>query len=509
MTTFKRRLVDQELSTDDKAADPKVFSTDVPVSRHTRSGHHSARTPSITNTPAGSARRTRSRVVSSIAPRAALTRTTNQSRPKQIAAFDSATDLESSTANATPPPPLYPERRALTQNGGWDCEAMKAENSRLHDGLDVLNQHIRSEAEKPIISETPQTPSSREPTPTLEKENQRSTGKLPEAPLTQAFLSLASQPGDDNVLRPTSTDSPSQPAEPAFPNVLRLPKLQFPQTIPTSPPSQLPSSVNPNEDLQRRPNGHLSATFWNAWQYIRVAAPQAMHQDQISDLKYAVLQAIAKGRPVNIKDNAIRFSVLQATPCRPELLTEDEGADPKVSSTDIPVSITNTLAGSARHARFRVVSSVAPRAAFNDAKHQATKDAASMAGLTILRTVDAPTTAAAAFGTQDNKMTRIDVSKSYRALGKLKRGVERAKRILSQARLRVLRGRQRHHRDSHPSPCPLPERPPPVADNRTWLQDLPKYLFAFVNARDLSPAISNLARAPLLCPPGLAHQSIL
>ncbi|KAG8912084.1 hypothetical protein FRC01_005295 [Tulasnella sp. 417] len=63
------------------------------------------------------------------------------------------------------------------------------ESEPLRDGLDVLNQHIESGAEKRGISETPQTPSSREPTPTLEKENQWSIEKLPEAPLTQALLS--------------------------------------------------------------------------------------------------------------------------------------------------------------------------------------------------------------------------------------------------------------------------------------------------------------------------------
>ncbi|KAG8910152.1 hypothetical protein FRC01_006518, partial [Tulasnella sp. 417] len=73
--------------------------------------------------------------------------------------------------------------------------------------------HIQNSSD-PIVSRT---------NPNPRKENQRSTGKLPEAPLTQALLSLAAQPGHDNALRPTSTDSPSQPAEPAFPNVLRLP----------------------------------------------------------------------------------------------------------------------------------------------------------------------------------------------------------------------------------------------------------------------------------------------
>ncbi|KAG8912028.1 hypothetical protein FRC01_005339 [Tulasnella sp. 417] len=148
--SFKRRFVDQELATEDEAADPKVSSTDVPVSRRTRSGHYSPHAPSINNTPAGSAWRTRSGVVSSVAPRAALTRNTGQSR-------------------------------------------------QFRDGTRI----------DPIVLRT---------NPNPRKENQRSTGKLPEAPLTQALLSLAAQPGHDNALRPTSTDSPSQPAEPAFPN---------------------------------------------------------------------------------------------------------------------------------------------------------------------------------------------------------------------------------------------------------------------------------------------------
>ncbi|KAG9045011.1 hypothetical protein FS837_007174, partial [Tulasnella sp. UAMH 9824] len=92
--SFQRR---QELSTEDEATDPKVSSTDVPVSRRTRSSHHSASTPSINNTPAGS-------VISSVAPSAALTRTTSQSRPKQTTAFDSATDLESLSAKRDPSP---------------------------------------------------------------------------------------------------------------------------------------------------------------------------------------------------------------------------------------------------------------------------------------------------------------------------------------------------------------------------------------------------------------------
>ncbi|KAG8921868.1 hypothetical protein FRC00_008118, partial [Tulasnella sp. 408] len=339
--SFKRRLVENELSSEDEAADVNVPSTDVPTRTRTRSGHHSGRTPSINNTPAGSARRTRSRVVSSVAPRAALTRTTSQSRPKQIPAFDSTTEHESSTANATPPPPLLSRRKALDSqrrlgvgrpraiggsgvrkstarakstnvkpsSGGRIVEVvvptlqavreeeaaaasraslvkprpvaleqeeqqedertltppppplrtkphaatssgvddtnirvllsalegriektestleterrrvaslsarvarLEAENRRLRDDLDVLNQQTESGAEKQVVPETPQTPSSREPTPPpLPKESDRHAAKLPEAPPPHAPLALAARPANNTALLPPSTDSPT------------------------------------------------------------------------------------------------------------------------------------------------------------------------------------------------------------------------------------------------------------------------------------------------------------
>ncbi|KAG9027563.1 hypothetical protein FS837_004224 [Tulasnella sp. UAMH 9824] len=354
--SFKRRLVENELSTEDDAADGNVPSNDVPTRTRTRSGHLSARTPSISNAPAGSARRTRSRVVSSVAPRAALTRTPSQSRPKHIPAFDSTTEQESSTANATPPPPLLSRRKALdsqrrlgvgrpraiggsgvrkstakakstnvkplsggrivevvvptlqavreeeaaaasrsslakpppvasleqeeeeedertstppppplrtrplaaTSSGVDDTEIrvllstlegriektestleterrrvaslsarvarLEAENRRLRDDLDVLNQQVESGAEKQVVSETPQTPSSREPTPPpLAKESNRPPADLPEAPPPHVHLALAARPANQTALLPSSTDSPSRPTTTDSLKVLRPP----------------------------------------------------------------------------------------------------------------------------------------------------------------------------------------------------------------------------------------------------------------------------------------------
>ncbi|KAG8922322.1 hypothetical protein FRC01_014192, partial [Tulasnella sp. 417] len=100
--------------------------------------------------------------------------------------------------------------------------ARRGGNRRLRDDLYVLNQHIESgrktksypkllicsESALTPVSVSSRTPSSRELTPTLEKENQQ----LPEAPPTHALLPLASHPEDDNALQPTYIASPSQPA---------------------------------------------------------------------------------------------------------------------------------------------------------------------------------------------------------------------------------------------------------------------------------------------------------
>ncbi|KAG8423661.1 ATPase with role in protein import into the ER [Metarhizium acridum] len=108
---------------------------------------------------------------------------------------------------------------------------------------------------------------------------------------------------------------------------------------------------------------------------------------------------------------------------------------------------------------------------FNDAQRQATKDAGTIAGLTVLRVVNEPTAAAIAYGldkTEDerhiivafsrswlllvtpilagedfdqriinylaksfNKKHNVEITKTKKAMGKLKREVEKAKRDLS------------------------------------------------------------------------------
>ncbi|KAG8912109.1 hypothetical protein FRC01_005286, partial [Tulasnella sp. 417] len=173
-SVLKRRLVDQELATEDEAADLKVSSTDVPVSRRTR---------------------------------AALTRTTSQSGPKQTTAFDSATDLESSAADVTHHPPLRSEEED-DDDERTSTPPPPPLRTKPVPGASKSDAHDTTvrRTEKQVVSETAQTPSSREPT--LAKETQQ----LPEAPPTHALLPLASHPEDDNALQPASIEPPSQPA---------------------------------------------------------------------------------------------------------------------------------------------------------------------------------------------------------------------------------------------------------------------------------------------------------
>ncbi|KIO25461.1 hypothetical protein M407DRAFT_25167 [Tulasnella calospora MUT 4182] len=207
-TSFKRRLVDNSPSTEDEAADANVLSTDDPA-RRTRSGHQSSRTCSINNTPAGLARRARSRVASSVAPRASPnTRTTSQSRPKQPPAFDSG-------CFSPPSKPEYIKRRLETERRrvaslSARVARLEAENRRLRDDLDVLNQILEIGAEKQVVSET-QTSSSLEPTPPpLAKENdERLAAKLAEPPPPHAPLALAARLANNPALLPTSTSTDS------------------------------------------------------------------------------------------------------------------------------------------------------------------------------------------------------------------------------------------------------------------------------------------------------------
>ncbi|KAF9036256.1 heat shock protein 70 [Panaeolus papilionaceus] len=99
---------------------------------------------------------------------------------------------------------------------------------------------------------------------------------------------------------------------------------------------------------------------------------------------------------------------------------------------------------------------------FNDAQRQATKDAGTIAGLNVLRVLNEPTAAALAYGLKDKvlatagdthlggedfdnrvmghlvknykKKTGTDVSSNQKAMGKLKKAVENAKRTLSSQR---------------------------------------------------------------------------
>ncbi|KAG8918036.1 ATPase with role in protein import into the ER, partial [Tulasnella sp. 417] len=255
-----------ELSTEVEATDPKVSSTDVPLSRRTRSGHHLARTPSIDNTPAdrklsvvpvyeevdweGKSTTVKplsnGRIVDVVVPtlqavleeEAAAASWVSLSKPRPTKSLEHEEeedddDEDSGVHHTTvrvllaaledgiekPESTLDTEGRRVASVSAR-VAMLEAENGRLRDDLAVLNQHIESGAGKQVVSGTPQTPSSREPNGTLEKENQQ----LPEAPPTHALLPLASQPSDDSALRPTSP-----PAEPAFPKVLRPPQAPIPE----------------------------------------------------------------------------------------------------------------------------------------------------------------------------------------------------------------------------------------------------------------------------------------
>ncbi|KAG8995340.1 hypothetical protein FRB90_000206 [Tulasnella sp. 427] len=102
----------RESPTDDEA-DAPANPPKLPTVRRTRSGHQSAVTPNSHNNPSTpTVQRTRSRVISAAMPRAALIRTSSQSKSKPIL-MDSGAEGESTTANATPPPPLLARKKAL------------------------------------------------------------------------------------------------------------------------------------------------------------------------------------------------------------------------------------------------------------------------------------------------------------------------------------------------------------------------------------------------------------
>jgi heat shock protein 5 len=158
---------------------------------------------------------------------------------------------------------------------------------------------------------------------------------------------------------------------------------------------------------------------------------------------------------------------------------------------------------------------------FNDAQRQATKDAGTIAGLQVLRIINEPTAAAIAYGLNkkggeskiivydlgggtfdvsllsidkgvfevlatagdthlggedfDNrvidyliksyeKKTGTDVSKNLRALGKLKREVEKAKRTLSSQQARVSKLRASRMAMTSPKRLPVPN-----SKNSTWI----------------------------------------
>ncbi|KIO23651.1 hypothetical protein M407DRAFT_26936 [Tulasnella calospora MUT 4182] len=71
----------------------------------------------------------------------------------------------------------------------------------MRDDLNVIHQRTDSGMEKQVVSEAPQTPSSREPT------------------------AIAAQPADDAALLPTYTDSPARPAETDFSRSSVLPPV--------------------------------------------------------------------------------------------------------------------------------------------------------------------------------------------------------------------------------------------------------------------------------------------
>merc|ERR1719236_182252 len=78
---------------------------------------------------------------------------------------------------------------------------------------------------------------------------------------------------------------------------------------------------------------------------------------------------------------------------------------------------------------------------FNDAQRQSTKDAGTISGMNVLRIINEPTAAAIAYGL-DKKTEKHnkDLGKDKRALQKLRREVEKAKRALSsthQARVEI------------------------------------------------------------------------
>ncbi|KIO23629.1 hypothetical protein M407DRAFT_26914 [Tulasnella calospora MUT 4182] len=236
--SFKRRLVENTLSTEDEAADADVLSTDVPA-RRTRSGHQSGRPASVNNTPAGS-------VSPSHSLQGCLIR-----RPKSLS-YPNHQPVQTET---TPPirfwygagivycerdssPPLPCRGRALDSQrrlgvgrpkaiagsgvqkstsvkpsntkdrgrGGANAarcsipslarQTLEAKNRRLRDDPDVLNQQLEIGAEKQV-----------EPTPPpLAKENERLAVKLAEAPPPHAPLALAAQLANNPALLPTSTD---------------------------------------------------------------------------------------------------------------------------------------------------------------------------------------------------------------------------------------------------------------------------------------------------------------
>ncbi|KAF8330619.1 heat-shock cognate 70 [Amanita rubescens] len=145
---------------------------------------------------------------------------------------------------------------------------------------------------------------------------------------------------------------------------------------------------------------------------------------------------------------------------KPSITVKHKGLDRDFTPEEISTMLSKMKEIAEAYLGEKVTTSLlSPLLEFNDAQCQATKDAGTIAGLSVLRIINEPTAAAITYGLNKKanpissfrnrimdhlikgyKKTGADVTKNLRALGKLKREVEKTKRTLSsQQRLKASR----------------------------------------------------------------------